>query len=151
MRAHPIMTHARRTWTALALAVALTLTLALTSTLAARAVSRPEPKAGPQLAHTVVFALKDHSVESREKFVASCHKYLSGHEGTVSCAVTTIAEDVLEPNVGDRDFEVILLIVFEDKAAEAKYIASPRHKRFVAENRDAFGKVRVFDSYVTKP
>jgi len=131
--------------------IALTLALVLTSTLAARAATRPDSKAGPRLAHTVVFALKDHSAEAREKFVASCHKYLSGHEGVVSFAVTTIAEDVAEPNVGDRDFDAILLMVFEDKAAEARYIASPRHKQFVAENSGAFGKVRVFDSYVAKP
>ena len=133
------------------LTVAAALALMLTSTLAARAVSGLGPKDGPQLAHTVVFALKDHTPEARAKFVASCHKYLSGHEGTVSFAVSMVAEDVLEPGVGDRDFDVILHMVFEDKAAEAKYIAHPRHKAFVAENGDVFGKVRVFDSYVTKP
>lgn len=133
------------------LTVAAALALMLTSPLAARAVSGLAPKDGPQLAHTVVFALKDHAPEARAKFVASCHKYLSGHEGTVSFAVSTVADDVLEPGVGDRDFDVILHMVFEDKAAEAKYIAHPRHKAFVAENSSVFGKVRVFDSYVTKP
>jgi Stress responsive A/B Barrel Domain len=133
------------------LTVAAALALVLTSNLAARAAARPEPKDGPQLAHTVIFALKDRSPESRAKFVASCHKYLGGHEGTVSFAVSTVADDVLEPGVGDRDFDVILHMVFADKAAEAKYIANPRHKAFVAENSSAFGKVRVFDSYLTKP
>ena len=28
-------------------------------------------------------SLKDRSQEAREKFVASCQKYLTGHEGTV--------------------------------------------------------------------
>ena len=148
MRSLPMLTHPRRVWTALAATLALTLAFALTST---QAGTQTAPKDGPPLAHTVVFALKDNSPEARAKFVASCHKYLRGHEGAVSFSVSTMAEDAVEPNVGDRDFDVILLVVFVDKAAKDKYIANPRHKQFVAENHDGFGKVRVFDSYLTKP
>src|SRR5215468_9879806 len=73
--------------------------------------------AEPQLAHMVFFTLKDHSKEAREKFVAVCEKYLSQHEGTVYFSVGTIAEDVVEP-VSDRDFDVALHLVFENKAAK---------------------------------
>jgi hypothetical protein len=104
-------------------------------------------KAGPQLAHMVFFTLKDHSKESREKFVASCQKYLADHEGTAYFSVGTIAEDVEEP-VSVRDFDVALHVVFQDKAARDSYLEHPRHKQFVEENKDFFAKVRVFDSYL---
>ncbi len=112
------------------------------------ASSRSAEKAEPRLAHMVFFTLKDRSAASRERFVASCHKYLSGHEGVAFFAVGTIAEDVIEPEVSVRDFDVSLHLVFESKDGEAKYLKDPRHVKFVEENKANFGKVRVFDSYV---
>jgi Stress responsive A/B Barrel Domain len=123
---------------------------ALAVTLAVGAASRPAEESGPQQAHMVFFTLKDHSQQARQTLVASCHKYLSGHEGTVSFSVGTIAEDVVEP-VSDRDFDVALHLVFQDKAAGGKYLKDPRHLKFVEENRDSWSKVRVFDSYLTQP
>jgi hypothetical protein len=120
--------------------------LAIAGALAAR----PPGKAEAPLAHIVAFGLKEHSPEARAAFVKSCHKYLSDHEGTLYFAVGTIAEDVVEP-VSDRDFDVVLHLVFENKEAEQKYIKDPRHVKFVDENKAAFGKVRVFDSYISKP
>ena len=113
------------------------------------AVSKPSaPKAaGPSLAHMVFFTLKDHSPESRSKFVASCQKYLTGHEGVSYFSVGTIAEDVVEgPSV--RDFDVALHVVFDGKAARDTYLVHPRHTAFVDENKAYFEKVRVFDTYL---
>jgi hypothetical protein len=122
---------------------------ALAAVFALDAVARLAGHAGPRLAHMVFFALKDHSKESRERFLASCEKYLSGHEGTVYFSVGTIAEDKdVEEPVSVKDFDVALHVVFEDKAAKAKYLASERHKRFVDENRGSFAGVRVFDSFL---
>lgn len=109
----------------------------------ARTTAKPEPK----LAHMVFFTLKDQSPESIAKFVASCDKYLAGHPGTVSYSVGTIAKDVVEP-VSDRDFNVALHLVFDDKSAGEKYQKSDRHVKFVEENKSFFAKVRVFDSYL---
>lgn len=109
--------------------------------------ARPASKAEPRLAHMVFFTLKDHSKEAREAFVASCEKYLTGHEGTVSVSFGTIAEDVVEPP-SVRDFDVALHVVFENKAANAAYQKSARHIRFVEENKASFENVRVFDSYL---
>jgi hypothetical protein len=123
--------------------------VALVAAFALDAVARLAANAEPQLAHMVFFALKDHSKESREKFLASCEKYLSDHEGTVYFSVGTIAEDKdLEEPVSVKDFDVALHVVFENKAAKAKYLASDRHKQFVDENRESFAGVRVFDSFL---
>jgi hypothetical protein len=124
---------------------------ALVAVLAAGGIARAEEKPGPQVAHMVFFTLKDRSKGAREALVASCHKYLSGMEGAVSFSVGTIAEDVEEPGVSVRDFDVALHLVFEGKEAERKYLVHPRHKQFVAENKDSWAKVRVFDSYLATP
>ena len=122
---------------------------ALVASLALDAVARLAGRAEPQLAHMVFFALKDHSKDSRERFIASCDQYLSNHEGTVYYSVGTIAEDKdVEEPVSVKDFDVALHVVFENKAAKAKYLASERHKQFVDENRESFAGVRVFDSFL---
>jgi hypothetical protein len=121
----------------------------LAAVLVAGIVTQSAEKTGPQLAHMVFFTLKDHSKEARDAFVASCHKLLADHEGTVSFSVGVIAEDVVEPVVSVRDFDVALHVVFEDKAARDKYLEHPRHTQFVQENKEHFAKVRVFDSYLS--
>jgi hypothetical protein len=126
--------------------VRLFLFVAMSVSLSGTGASAAEPK----LSHVVIFALKDHSPNAREKFVASCRKYLKNHEGMVSFSVSVIADDVTEP-VSDREFDVVLNVTFKDKAASASYQKSERHQKFVAENRASFAKVRVFDSYVSEP
>lgn len=120
---------------------------AVAATLVTAAVTRSAERAEPQLAHMVFFALKDHSQESRDKFIASCQKYLSGHDGTVYFSVGTLAEDVKEP-VSVLDFDVALHLVLKNKDAKLKYLASERHKQFLDENKEKFSGARVFDSYL---
>ena len=100
-----------------------------------------------QLAHSVIFALKDNSPASRDEFVATCEKYLSGHRGTVSFAVGVIAEDVVEPP-SDREFDVTVHVVFENKGMLETYLKSERHGEFVKAISGKTAKVRVFDSYL---
>ena len=110
-------------------------------------LARTTSKAEPRLAHMVFVTLKDHSAESRATFVKSCQKYLTGHPGTLHVSFGTIAEDVKEA-VSDREFDVALHFVFENKDTNAKYQKSARHVAFVEENKAKFSKVRVFDSYL---
>lgn len=110
----------------------------------------PLGAAEPQLAHMVFFTLEEDSDASREALVAACQKYLSGHEGTVYFSVGTLADD-LQREVNDRDFHVALHLVFANKAAHDKYQTSPRHLKFIEENKDRWSRVRVFDSYVVPP
>jgi hypothetical protein len=125
------------------------LAVALATVLALEARARILGESDPKLAHMVFFELKDHSREAREKFIASCERNLSEHEGSVYFSVGTRATDVDEP-VSVKDFDVALHVVFANKAAKAKYLESARHHQFVEENKAVFGKVRVFDSYLVK-
>jgi hypothetical protein len=104
---------------------------------------------GPMLSHSVYFALKDNSAESKKKLVDACKKHLTKHPGEVFFAAGTLADD-LKREVNDREFDVALIIVFKDKAAHDTYQEAKRHHDFIAENKDNWKKVRVFDAIVDK-
>ncbi len=104
--------------------------------------------AEPQLAHIVYFKLKDSSDTAKQKLVAACHKYLSGHEGTVYFSAGTLVPD-LDREVNQRDWDVALHLVFKNRAAHDAYQVHPRHKQFIEENRENWEKVKVYDSYVS--
>jgi hypothetical protein len=123
------------------------LVLALASALSFDAWARLRGASNPKLAHMVFFKLKDASKESVEKFIASCEKYLSHHEGAEYFSVGTRADDVDEP-VSTKDFDVALHVIFSGKEGKLKYLKSSRHDQFVEENKAQFDKVRVFDSYL---
>jgi Stress responsive A/B Barrel Domain len=120
--------------------------IALSVPLAAVATSAADD--GPQQAHMVYFKLKDNSGGARAKLVAACKLYLTGHEGTVSFATGTLAND-FQRDVNDRDWDVSLHLVFVNKAAHDKYHDHPRHLKFIADNKENWEKVRVFDSYLS--
>jgi Stress responsive A/B Barrel Domain len=126
----------------------LALCLALSTVLTARAEKPAARQSGEgNVAHMVYFKLKDNSPAARQKLVAACKKYLDRHEGTVYFSCGVRSEDFNRP-VNDRDFDVALHLVFKDKASHDKYQDHPRHKQFIAENKDNWEKVRVFDAIV---
>ncbi len=111
--------------------------------------SQAQPKSGPMLSHDVYFTLKDNSPEAKQKLVAACKKYLTGHEGEVFFGAGTLV-DSLKREVNDVQFDVALHIVFKDMASHDKYQVAKRHDQFIAENKDNWKKVRVFDSWVQR-
>ena len=126
--------------TVLSLALLVTAALAIGTPSAAQADE-------PQLAHMVFFKLADSTEANQKKLVAACDKYLSDHEGTVYYSAGVIAKE-LDREVNVRDFDVALHVVFKDKAAHDVYQTHPRHLKFIAENKELWSGVRVFDSYV---
>ena len=135
----------RTRWTVLGL-----LGLALAALLAhARRPSEAADARGPHLVHNVFFTLKDNSAAAKKRLTQACRKYLTKHPGAVYFAAGPRAEE-LARDLNDRDFDVALTIVFRDKAAHDKYQEARRHKQFIAENKDNWKKVRVFDSWAHK-
>jgi hypothetical protein len=96
------------------------------------------------LSHAVYFTLKDRSPDAVAKLVASCKEHLTGHPGTLSFAVGTCA--AYDREVNDRDFDVVLEIVFDSHAAHDAYQTAARHETFIADNATNWAKVRVFDA-----
>ena len=127
------------------LAVAAAVALAVAS---AGAQVKPEKKqgpAGPMIGHMVFFKLKDPTPAARQKLVAACDTYLSKHDGVVFYSAGPIAAD-FKREVNVTDWDVALHLVFADKAAHDRYQDHPDHVKFIAENKDIWAAVRVFDS-----
>jgi hypothetical protein len=100
----------------------------------------------PLFGHMVYFSLKDRSSAACQRLIQDCHRYLSGHPGTVFFAAGGLA-DTARP-VNDRDFDVALQLVFDSRAAHDEYQAADRHQRFIEENKGNWLRVRVFDADV---
>jgi len=113
--------------------------------LVSSAMEASEPE--KMLSHDVYFSLTDNSPQAKEKLIAACKKYLSGHPGTIWFAVGPLGEE-FQRDVNDRDFDVALHIVFKNKAAHDQYSKAERHQKFIEETKATWKKVRVFDSYV---
>ena len=79
--------------------------------------------------------------------MAACKKYLAHHPGTVFFAAGTLVKELDRP-VNVRDFDVALHLIFQTKAAHDAYQVAPLHEQFIAENKDNWKNVRVFDSFV---
>jgi hypothetical protein len=104
-------------------------------------------KVDPAVSHDVYFSLKDASAKAKKAFIALGMKYLTAQPGTVWFAMGTLVEE-MKREVNDRDFDVALHLVFENKAALDQYAISERHQTFIKETKETWKKVRVFDSFV---
>jgi hypothetical protein len=98
-----------------------------------------------QIAHHVFFTLHDQSNEATSGLIAACHKYLDGHPGVVYFAAGSRCGDLVR-DVNDLQFDVSLHVVFADRHSHDIYQEADRHKQFIAEQRENWAEVRVFDS-----
>lgn len=99
-----------------------------------------------QFGHMVFFKLTDNSDAAKQAMLDACQKYLSGHPGTAYFSVGVLADT--ERDVNDRDFDIALHVVFENRPAHDQYQVAERHDQFIVENKDNWANVRVFDSVV---
>ncbi|PHS16942.1 MAG: stress responsive protein [Blastopirellula sp.] len=98
--------------------------------------------------HDVFFTLKDSSSEAIDKLVAACHEYLTGHPGCVFFSAGHLTSE-LTREVNDQEFHVALHVVFDSLETQNQYQVADRHNQFIAENKESWAKVRVFDSTVS--
>jgi len=103
---------------------------------------------GKNLSHVVFFTLRDSSPTAIQNLVDQCHKYLKNHPGVVFFGTGTLAAEYARP-VNDHDFHVCLNVVFDSRASHDAYQTAEDHLKFIAQNRDNWEKVRVFDADVT--
>jgi hypothetical protein len=101
------------------------------------------------LCHNVFFTLKDQSPAAADALVAACKKYLTVQPGIAFFACGKVDMD-LAREVNDRDWDVGLHVVFTDRAAHDAYQDDATHNQFIAEMKENWAKVRVFDSLVER-
>jgi|SRR5690606_20247711 quinol monooxygenase YgiN len=99
----------------------------------------------PRLAHHVFFTLADDSEASVNRLLAACEKYLTDHEGVVDFAVGR-RDTTLNRPVNNTEYHVSLHVVFRDRAAHDAYQTAPRHLEFIAQEKDTWKSVAIFDS-----
>jgi hypothetical protein len=99
------------------------------------------------LAHMVYFTLKDPSPAAQKKLVEDCHRFLKGIFGIDYFAVGTRVGDLSRP-VNAQDFHVGLHVVFQSRNAHDDYQVHASHLQFVAENKETWQQVRIFDCSV---
>jgi hypothetical protein len=100
-----------------------------------------------QVAHMVFFTLTDGSEEAVQKLINACDNYLTGHDGTVYYSAGTRGPEFAR-EVNNQTYDVGLHVVFESKAAHDQYQTHERHLAFIAENKDNWASVDIFDTYV---
>ncbi len=98
----------------------------------------------PRLAHHVFFTLADDSEASVNRLLAACEKYLTDHEGVVDFAVGR-RDTTLNRPVNNTEYHVSLHVVFRDRAAHDAYQTAPRHLEFIAQEKDTWKSVAIFD------
>jgi hypothetical protein len=98
-----------------------------------------------QIAHVVFFTLKDKSPERQQSLIEACNKYLKPQPGVLSFS-SGVREADLQREVNDTEFDVSLMLVFESREAHDRYQADAAHDAFIAEQKENWAQVRVFDS-----
>jgi hypothetical protein len=99
------------------------------------------------IAHNVYFTLNDNSPAALQTLVKDCHEYLAHLPGIVFYAAG-ICSDV-DREVSDREYDVALHVVFQDRVAMDAYMSASRHVAFMEKHSDNWKIVRVFDSCVS--
>lgn len=100
--------------------------------------------AASTIAHMVYFTLKEPSPAAEKKLVDDCRRFLQRIPGIAYFAVGTRVADLTRP-VNVRDFHVGLHVIFHDRKAHDEYQVDARHQQFIAENKETWQQVRVFD------
>lgn len=105
----------------------------------------PARAGGAQLVHQVFFTLRDDTDEARGALVEACYSSLSELPG-IRYFSAGVRDEGIDGSANDRDFDVSLVVVFEDRGAHDRYLADPAHVAFVEAQRSNWQVVRVFDS-----
>lgn len=100
------------------------------------------------LAHTVYFILNDDSEQAKQSLIDDAHHYLKNLPELKHFSIGTLAGE-FQRDANDRDFDVALHLLFEDKQGHDTYQTSEAHVTFIGKNKENWKRIRVFDSYVT--
>jgi len=100
-----------------------------------------------KIAHCVYFTLNDNSATQQAALVAAGQKYLAPHDGIDFYAMGPRNAE-MQRDVNDQDYDIALIVAFENQEFHDAYQVSEPHTQFIAEQKDNWKQVRVFDATV---
>jgi hypothetical protein len=128
--------------------IALVLAGLLTGAAAAekvKAVAAADKNAAPYV-HTVIFHLKkDSPADTVEKIIEGCHTLEAIPTVRALKAGRRAAADDSTPKVASQDYDVGLVVLFDDAAGLKTYLTHETHLKFVKDYGQYFEKVQVYD------
>ncbi len=135
-----------RTWS---LGGALVLAGLLTGTVVAadpvKTAASPKAIAAPYV-HTVIFHLKkDAPADTVEKIIEGCHTLEAIPTVRALKAGRPAPADDSTPKVASQEYDVGLVVLFDDAAGLKTYLTHETHLKFVKDYGQYFEKVQVFD------
>ena len=98
------------------------------------------------LAHNVFFTLDDNSPVAVQAMIDDCHVYLARLPGILFYAAGTCSD--VDRSVSDRNYDVALHVIFQDRAALDAYSTAPEHIEFIKKRQSNWKNIRIFDSDV---
>jgi len=121
--------------------------LVLLSGIAAAAEPAKAPPGAAPFVHTVIFHLKkDAPADTAEKVIADCHVMLETIPTVRGVKAGRPApEGESTPKVAVRDYDVALVVFFDDAAGLKTYLNHETHLKFVSTYQQYFDKVEVYD------
>ena len=99
------------------------------------------------IAHNVFFKLNDNSPALVQAMIEDCHRDLAPMPGIIFYAAGTCSD--MDRSINDRDYDVALHVVFQDRAALDAYIIAPKHREFIKKFQSNWKDIRAFDSCVS--
>jgi quinol monooxygenase YgiN len=109
--------------------------------------SSSTPAADTLLGHNLFFSLKEPTEENKAALIQACEEFLSQHPGLIFFAVGT-RDEKLNGAFNDKNYDVALHMVFQNKQALSTYARTDAHQKFVAKCTPMLSGLRIFDSSV---
>lgn len=111
---------------------------------------RATPRKAPPLVHTVIFALKkDAPANEADALIADSQKLLAKIPSVREIRAGKPADKATP--IAAKDYQVGLLVLFDDADGLQTYLDHPLHKEYVANHEKNFEKVVIYDFLSTSP
>ena len=96
--------------------------------------------------HHVFFWLKDAKNDKDHAQLLAALKELGKIEHIKMAHIGSPSISEFDKPVTDASYSFSVMLVFNSKAEEEKYLVHPLHKKFIDENKNLWSKVVVYDS-----
>ncbi len=111
-----------------------------------KTVASPNKTVAAPFVHTVIFHLKkDAPAGTVEKIIEGCHTLESIPTVRALKAGRPVSADDSTPKVASQDYQVGLVVLFDDAAGQKTYLTHETHLKFVKDYGQYFEKVLVYD------